>query len=84
MEGEQPKVDPAKAGVAPVETKSGEQEVDFKTLTAEEAFQVLGVRMLAWKGSACCPDLFESHLGTARTFPAAGTAGLRRTQCFTS
>lgn len=33
-----------KPGAAVVETGKGEQEVDFKTLTAEEAFQVLGVR----------------------------------------
>mmetsp|Transcript_11130 Transcript_11130/g.33371 ORF Transcript_11130/g.33371 Transcript_11130/m.33371 type:complete len:1061 (-) Transcript_11130:545-3727(-) len=32
-----------KPGAAVVETGKGEQEVDFKTLTAEEAFQVLGV-----------------------------------------
>ncbi len=40
-----PKVDAAKAGAAPVKTDHGEQEVDFKTLTAEEAFQVLGVSL---------------------------------------
>lgn len=40
---EEKKPDQAKAGAAPVKTEQGEQEVDFKTLTAEEAFQVLGV-----------------------------------------
>ena len=42
-EADVPKADKAKAGAAPVKTDHGEQEVDFKTLTAEEAFQVLGV-----------------------------------------
>ena len=34
-----------KPGAAVVETEKGEQEVDFNKLTAEEAFQVLGVRV---------------------------------------
>lgn len=42
-EADLPKPDQAAAGAAPVKTDHGEQEVDFKTLTAEEAFQVLGV-----------------------------------------
>jgi hypothetical protein len=46
-EADVPKVDAAKAGAAPVKTDHGEQEVDFKTLTAEEAFQVLGVSLPA-------------------------------------
>jgi hypothetical protein len=42
-DGDVPKPDNKPAGAAPVKTEQGEQEVDFKTLTAEEAFQVLGV-----------------------------------------
>ena len=44
-EADVPKADKAKAGAAPVKTDNGEQEVDFKTLTADEAFQVLGVSL---------------------------------------
>ncbi len=41
---EEAKPNAAKAGVTAVPTEKGEQEVDFKTLTADEAFQVLNVR----------------------------------------
>jgi hypothetical protein len=50
-----PKPDKAAAGAAPVKTESGEQEVDFKTLTAEEAFQVLGVRPFFLAAHASTP-----------------------------
>lgn len=37
-----------------METEHGTQEVDFKTLTAEEAFEVLGVCLLPGGAMAAC------------------------------
>lgn len=45
----------AKPGAAVVETEHGTQEVDFKTLTAEEAFEVLGVCPLPGGANGCLP-----------------------------
>lgn len=52
-EADIPKPDQAPAAAAPVKTNEGEQEVDFKTLTADEAFQVLGV--------SASPPLLRMH-----------------------
>lgn len=48
----------ANPGAAVVETSKGTQEVDFKTLTPEEAFEVLGVRRLTVADHCHVPSIW--------------------------